>query len=164
MSRSLVVEEIVEIKPNPSEALCGPTYITTFRRISMSNRIETLAEKIERRESTNERSYQIVLNSSGKEFKQGRAAWRRRESLRNGADRRPGEKIVGRPSGYRTGVNTQPGRFAEAAARLRRFRETIASGVYGPMTSRAYFEHCIREVIRTQKLFTAGIVKQLRGQ
>jgi len=121
-------------------------------------------EKVKARTKRNFRTVVVALKEDGTPYKRPADKERRQRQLKNGAERRNGEKIVGHPCTYQTGINTQPGRFERVARDLRNYRRIIADGAYQRgCNSQAYFEHIIDITIASEKNTTKGIVNVLRG-
>jgi hypothetical protein len=122
-----------------------------------------IKDKIQSRQKRNHRRVIVAVKQDGTPYKRANDIQRRTRELSNGAARRHGEKIVGKPCEYQTGINAMSGRFEKAARDLRQYRNTIANESWQRgNASKGYFEHMIQLTINVERRTTKDIISALR--
>ena len=121
-------------------------------------------EKVKLRRGRNCRIIIRALKVDGTTYLRHADHERRKQQLRNGCEPRKGEKIIGKPCEFQSGVNVSPGRFEKAARDVREYRRIIATGgCQRGNNSQSYFEHMIDLVIHTERQTTKRLISELKA-
>ena len=120
-----------------------------------------LKEKVLRREIRNWRKAIRVVGANGQDLVRDSDIRKRVTDLRNGCDRRRGEKIVGEPGHWQTGVHLDFGGFLYRQQNLTRFRNILNST--DRHAAKPYFEHEIAEILRSARRDTLRLIWEIKN-